>query len=83
MVGHPTVRLWWKCRLCGRRFDTFGVDHGTDDLLAAAWEALDHFDARHHRRFDRVTEAAEFLEPARRTTRVVRHGLLRPFRADR
>lgn len=76
------VRLWWHCRLCGGRFDTFGTAH--DDVgagRAAAAESLADFDRRHRLHLDSLNEALDLLDPARRTSRVVRPTLRHPFDA--
>lgn len=42
-----TLRLWWRCTLCGWRVDTFGSDHAGDvDRTAMGWEVLDHLEAK-------------------------------------
>ncbi len=60
-----TLRLWWRCTLCGWRVDTFGSDQASDvDRTAMGWEVLDHLEAKHCLRIPDARAAAETFEPA-------------------
>lgn len=57
-------RLWWRCSVCRRRFDLFGVDHDNPTDRRAAGEAvLFHLD-EHGVHLDNLDAAAALLEPA-------------------
>lgn len=66
------VRLWWRCSLCRRRFDLWGVDHGErDDRFAAGRELLDHLRVKHGVDPSTLTEAAACAKPDGKTNRIV------------
>lgn len=72
------MRLWWHCRHCPFRFDTFGRSHDDpDDRLNAGYEAIQHLWADHGMwSIDRYTDAADHLRAGRATIRVVKHHIL-------
>lgn len=76
-----TVRLWWRCTICRRRFDLFGTDHADiHDRRVAGEAALGHLES-HGVRIDSLDEAVGLLEPAGRARHINRPQLLRPIDA--
>jgi hypothetical protein len=72
-----TVRLWWRCTLCGWKVDTIGHRHSDEhDQAAMGWDVLDHLEVKHDRIIERIPDAVALFVPAGRTTRVVNRKVL-------
>lgn len=71
--GRRILRLWWRCRRCRWRLDTFGISHDNEgDRRALGDEVLDHLAQRHPQQYSELwtrgaltlSEVAATFEPA-------------------